>query len=172
MTSTQVFRPKILFKNIILKSSKKKVLDDVSGYALQGELLALMGPSGDYFKLKYLGCGKTSLLNVISFRSELLGIERSCISGNVYLDGVILSKNDKRRIGYVMQHDIFYENLTLKETMNFYGQILLPKTMSNEHKNARIFELLDLFNLRKSLDTLIGGELLRGLSGGINKLFI
>ena len=62
------------------------------------------------FVLAYAGSGKTTLLNVLSGRMPLA-------SGRVEMNGVPLSKRLKRRISYVQQTDIFFPNLTLRETL-------------------------------------------------------
>ena len=43
----------------IQENEDKKILNDINGFALPQEVLAIMGPSG---------CGKTSLLNIIAHR--------------------------------------------------------------------------------------------------------
>lgn len=67
-----------------------RILYDLSGRVLPGEVLALMGPSGS---------GKTSLLSVVGGRSGML----AKMEGEIQFNGRPLSKRTKRRIGFVLQ---------------------------------------------------------------------
>ncbi|KAF1742550.1 hypothetical protein MXB_4068, partial [Myxobolus squamalis] len=134
----------LIFKNLTLVGHDKKFLDDVTGYAKKGELLAIIGPSGFSFVYKHKGSGKTSLLNILSFRKELLGLEKSHIFGTVWLGRKPINKNDKKRIGYVMQEDIFFEMLTLKETMmtEIILQHISPIAKKKSNKSGYCMQLL------------------------------
>ena len=58
------------------------------------------------------GSGKTTLLNFLAGRQ--VGDSKF---GDVLLNGRRVNKKLKRKICYVLQEDIFFDNLTLKETL-------------------------------------------------------
>ncbi|XP_052231047.1 uncharacterized protein LOC127844677 [Dreissena polymorpha] len=129
------------------------ILKDVSFAACSGDLLAVMGESGS---------GKTTLMNVIAGRQTLT-------SGKITLDGAPFGKQLRRRLGYVLQNDIFFSNLTLWETLYFTAMIRLPERLSREEKLKRINEIVDILDIRKCLHTVMGDMFTMGLSGGEKK---
>ncbi|KAG1689826.1 hypothetical protein DVH05_001860 [Phytophthora capsici] len=132
------------------KTEEKVILNNVSGSAKPGELLVIMGPSG---------AGKSSLLDCISGRNS--GVE-----GDILLNG---QQATKRMASYVMQDDLFYETLTVKEHLTFQAKLRMGKTYTKEQYLKRVDEVMEELGLMKCRDTLIGGESLRGISGGERK---
>lgn len=95
----------------VAKESKhqreKTILADVSGAARSGELVVLMGPSG---------AGKTSLLDCLAGRNRR-------VTGRVTVNGTPLNDNVKALMTYVVQDDLFYETLTVREHLIFQGKL-------------------------------------------------
>lgn len=63
-----------LFKSVY---KKKKILQNVSGCAKSGELIALMGPTG---------CGKSSFMNILAARVSGMKPPNTELTGSVFLN--------------------------------------------------------------------------------------
>ncbi|KAF4142451.1 ABC transporter [Phytophthora infestans] len=135
------------------KTEEKVILNNVSGSAKPGELLVIMGPSG---------AGKSSLLDCISGR-------KSGVEGEILLNSQPWTKATKRMASYVMQDDLFYETLTVKEHLTFQAKLRIGKTYTKDEYMRRVDEVMEELGLMKCRDTFIGGESLRGISGGERK---
>ncbi|XP_033731123.1 ABC transporter G family member 21-like, partial [Pecten maximus] len=106
--------------------------------------------------------GKTTLLNVLAGRIP-------CHSGAITLNESPFNKALRRRLGYVLQNDIFLSNLTLWETLYFTAMIRLPDEIPKQEKIKEINKIVDSFDLQKCLNTAIGDIAHPGLSGGEKK---
>ncbi|PON75336.1 ABC transporter-like [Parasponia andersonii] len=132
---------------------EKTILNDISGEAYDGEILALLGASGS---------GKTTLIDALADR-----IEKESLKGTVTLNGEFVESRLKKAItGYVMQDDLLYPMLTVEETLTFAAEFRLPRTLPESRKKARVQALIDQLGLRSAANTIIGDEGHRGVSGG------
>eukprot|EP01133_Synstelium_polycarpum_P016722 gene16722-19876_t len=130
----------------------KQILNDINGTVKAGEMCAIMGPSG---------AGKTTLLDILAHRLRING------SGKLMLNGVETSFNVFRKLsGYVTQSDTLAPAMTVRETLQFYAQLKIPKNVSYEDKMKKVEDVIAEIGLKRCADTLVGNEKIRGISGG------
>lgn len=76
----------------------------------------------------------------------------------------------KRRTGFVMQDDVLFQHLTVKETLVYAAYLRLPRSeFTKAAKVQRAEDVLTELGLQKCKDTVIGGPFVRGISGGERK---
>eukprot|EP00171_Calliarthron_tuberculosum_P011897 IDg11897t1 len=133
-----------------------RILHGVSAFVRAGESLAILGPSGS---------GKTTLLNLLAGRSE-----HGPASGEILFEGAPRTARTKRSVGYVMQDDLFFSRLTVRETLEFTAKVRLSSALPDAEKAARVDSMLDELRLTRCQDTRIGDQQFdKGISGGERK---
>jgi ABC-type multidrug transport system ATPase subunit len=136
------------------KMQTKQIIRGVSGAVNPGQCLAIMGPSG---------AGKTTLLNLLAGRIQGQGV-----TGDIRFDGKVLTAIEIASIvGFVMQNDIFIEFMTIEETLMFAANLKLKGKY--EDKMARVNKLIGDLKLEDCRNTLVGGQFIKGISGGEKK---
>ncbi len=68
---------------------------------------------------------------------------------------------------YVMQNDLLMQTLTVRETLTFAANLKIDA--SNEEKTKIIEDLAKNMKLEKCMDVMVGGSLVKGISGGERK---
>ncbi|KAI7994451.1 ABC transporter G family member 14 [Camellia lanceoleosa] len=138
----------------ISSSVEKTILNGVTGMVFPGEILAMLGPSGS---------GKTTLLTALGGR--LTGK----LSGKITYNGQPFSGSIKRRTGFVAQYDVLYPHLTVTETLLFTALLRLPSTLTRDEKVQHVERVISELGLTRCQNSMIGGPLFRGISGGEKK---
>jgi ABC-type multidrug transport system ATPase subunit len=134
------------------KKELRTIIHPMSGHVDPGEMLAIMGTSG---------AGKSTLLDILAGR---------LISKN--LTGQILTNKKpvnystfRKQSGYVMQSDALFPLLTVKETLHYAAHLgIQGKTYAEREAAAN--DTLTLLRLEHVQNTIVGNNLIRGLSGG------
>lgn len=141
------------------KLPTKTILNPVNATFNAGVLNVIMGPSGS---------GKTSLLNSMALRLRNSVGTKYRPAGKLTFNGAVPSDSVIRSVcSYVCQDDdALLPSLTVRETLRFAAGLRLPSFMSKEEKNRRAEDVLLKMGLKDCADNLIGGELVKGISGG------
>ncbi|KAK4420657.1 ABC transporter G family member 9 [Sesamum alatum] len=124
-------------------------------WSLPGEMLAMLGPSGS---------GKTTLLTGLGGR-----LTSGRLSGNITYNGKPFSNAMKRNTGFVTQDDVLYPHLTVTETLVYTALLRLPRTLTKAEKAQHAEAVIEQLGLSRCRHSIIGGPLLRGVSGGERK---
>jgi len=134
------------------KATKQKViLHSMSGKAVPGEILGIMGSSG---------AGKSTLLDVLACR-----LESNALLGNVLSNGSVVDKRAFRKeTGYVMQNDALFPMLTVRETIRFAAYLRVAGA-TRAQKNEIADKTISLLRLDDCADTVVGDNDNRGISG-------
>lgn len=135
------------------KIEEKALLKGITGMVKPGEMLAMLGPSG---------CGKTTLLTA-------LGGRLGRINGRITYNGKPFSNQMTRNTGFVTQEDVLSPYLTVTETMVFTALLQLPNSFTEKEKIKCAEAVMTELGLSECKNSLIGGPLTRGVSGGERK---
>lgn len=125
-------------KDLTRKFGKFKAVDKISFAVRKGEIFGFLGANG---------AGKTTTIRM------LCGLLRPS-SGEATVAGMDIYKEYekiKMNIGYMSQRFSLYEDLTVRENIEFYGGIY---GLSREQIRQRTAELLDFLKLHDQADKL------------------
>ena len=135
------------------------ILSHCWGEVPVNEVCAIMGPSGS---------GKSSLLNVLAGRCSSAG--KSSIEGEVYVGSRQVDPvANRKNIAYVMQDDSLMATATPREALRFSATLRLSSQFSPEDIEELVTMVLEELGITHCADTMIGGPLLKGISGGERK---
>ncbi|ESL08515.1 ABC transporter [Trypanosoma rangeli SC58] len=134
----------------------KTLLYNMSGTAVGGRLLAIMGPSG---------AGKTTLMGAITGK---LYNAKAKMEGCCFLNNTIYSPRYKKLVSYVSQDDIVMGKETPGEAIRFACRVRLG--LDNEESEKIVKEVITRLHLTECQHTILGiPGVLKGVSGGERK---
>ncbi|AET39067.1 uncharacterized protein Ecym_3604 [Eremothecium cymbalariae DBVPG len=141
LKNEDVFLWKNVSYTIPYKGTKRKLLDEVSGYCIPGTLTALMGESG---------AGKTTLLNTLAQRN--VGI----ITGDMLVNGLPVDISFERRTGYVQQQDVHIKEMTVRESLQFSARLRRPESVPDAEKLDYVEKIIEVLGMTDYADAVVG----------------
>ena len=124
--------PAISIKNIKKALGKREILKGISFDVEVGDIFGYLGPNG---------AGKTTTIRII------LGLFQAD-SGKLEILGQGINRSETRRkIGFVLEADGLYGNMTAEENMEYYARIY--GLYNNKEKIRELLKMVDLDNRSK-----------------------
>lgn len=113
---------------------KKRALDALDLEVDEGEIFGLIGPNG---------AGKTTTLKLLMGLVFPSGGEARILGRHLH------DPEMKQQIGYLPEHPYFYDYLTGRELLNYFGQLF---GLSREERSQRSRELLEKVGITEAAD--------------------
>src|SRR3989337_4050436 len=134
-------------KGLTKKFGKIKALDHLSLQIEEGENFGLLGPNGS---------GKTTLIRILAGLLKASSGEARVFGKKVPNLAIL------KDIGYMTQLEALYQDLTVRENLNFFGT--LYGLNDRNKREQRVNEVLEVIDLTVRKDSLV-----ETLSGGMKK---
>ncbi|KAE8392144.1 ABC-2 type transporter-domain-containing protein [Aspergillus alliaceus] len=157
--------------NSLLTQGRKKpplrtIIDEFTGCVRPGEMLLVLGRPGS-------GC--STFLKVIgNQRSGYRSVEGDVRYGGA--DAQTMADKYRSEVLYNPEDDLHYPTLTVRDTLLFALKTRTPDKASRlpgesrkEYQETFLSAIAKLFWIEHALDTKVGDELIRGISGGEKK---
>lgn len=128
----------IQVRNITKKYGSFLAVDDISFEVKDNEIIGFLGPNG---------AGKSTTMNMITGYIEPT-------SGKILVNGKDISKEPnkvKKQIGYMPENVPLYQELTVKEFVNYMADLKGINRKEKREKVSKIIEEVGLANVQKKL---------------------
>ena len=117
------------------KGNITKAIDNISFKIEKGEIVGFLGRNG---------AGKTTTMNLIT------GLLKPT-EGDIYIDSEPLSKKSRRKIGYMQENIPLYDELTVKEFINYMSELKGVKRQERIYETEQLIKNLNLLDVKNKL---------------------
>ncbi|ORX95331.1 hypothetical protein K493DRAFT_372289, partial [Basidiobolus meristosporus CBS 931.73] len=151
----QVKKFDICFENLgLVLPNGLELMKGVSGVLRSGRSCAIMGPSG---------AGKSTFISLLTGKVKKT-------EGNIRINGKYEDLSKYRKlVGYVPQEDIMLRELTVKDILMHSAFMRLPDEWPAARKRAVVLQVIHFLGLGHIINSIVGNEEQRGISGGQRK---
>ncbi|KAJ6548881.1 P-loop containing nucleoside triphosphate hydrolase protein [Mycena capillaripes] len=147
------------------KPDEKKILNEISSFFPAGDVSAILGPSS---------AGKSTILQLLSHRKLNAGPGAHFeMTSDILFNGLPATEDVRNSVAFVEQEDYYHLSaLTVRETrvkICSHSAVAAENeqcVLFEKRKIARAEEVLLMLGLKDCADIYVGGELLKGISGG------
>lgn len=125
----------IKFKNVTKKYGDFTAVNDVSFKIEKGEIVGFLGQNG---------AGKTTTMKMITGLAEPT-------EGEIFIDGEKITRNSRKKIGYMPENTPLYQDLTVKEFINYMAELKCLKKQERKDQVEKLINDLSLADVQNKL---------------------
>ncbi|KAF1948168.1 putative ABC transporter [Byssothecium circinans] len=155
-------------RRVLSRAGQRKavpILHDLDGLVNAGEMLLVLGPPGS---------GGSTFLKAVA--GERIGMELD-LGSHLHYDGISHHEITTRFRGeaiYIVENDIHFPRMTVRQTLEFAASVRAPSTLPDNTSQRSYVEgittdIAATLGITHTLDTMVGDDLVRGISGGERK---
>jgi ATP-binding cassette subfamily G (WHITE) protein 2 (PDR) len=146
-------------------ASRIDILRNFEGLVLPGEMLVVLGPPG-------AGC--TTFLKTLAGETHGFNLSKDTRFNYRGIAYDQMHKNFRGEVIYTAEQDVHFPMLTVGETLLFAAQARAPRFIPGQVSRATYAEhmrdvIMATFGIRHTLNTKVGNDFVRGVSGGERK---
>lgn len=125
----------IELKNVTKKYGEFTAVNDVSFKIEKGEIVGFLGQNG---------AGKTTTMKMITGLAEPT-------EGEIFIDGEKITRNSRKKIGYMPENTPLYQDLTVKEFINYMAELKCLKKQERKDQVEKLINDLSLADVQNKL---------------------
>ena len=125
----------IELKNVTKKYGDFTAVNDVSFKIEKGEIVGFLGQNG---------AGKTTTMKMITGLAEPT-------ESQIFIDGEKIKKNSRKKIGYMPENTPLYQDLTVKEFINYMAELKCLKKQERKDQVEKLINDLSLADVKNKL---------------------
>ena len=125
----------IELKNVTKKYGDFTAVNDVSFKIEKGEIVGFLGQNG---------AGKTTTMKMITRLAEPT-------EGEIFIDGEKITRNSRKKIGYMPENTPLYQDLTVKEFINYMAELKCLKKQERKDQVEKLINDLSLADVQNKL---------------------
>lgn len=154
-------------KDLISRKQKKKIniLQGIDGLVKPGEMLVVLGPPGS-------GC--STFLKTLTGETHGFSVGKDSEINYTGIGFKEMHKNHRGESIYTAEQDIHFPQMLVGDTLYFAARARAPRYLPSDVSRKQYAEhlrdmIMATFGIRHTINTRVGNEFVRGVSGGERK---
>ncbi|KAH7139880.1 ABC transporter ABCl1 [Dactylonectria estremocensis] len=142
-----------------------QILHQFDGLVREGEMLVVLGPPGS-------GC--STILKTIAGETNGIHVKEGSYLNYQGISAKEMHSHHRGEVIYTAEVDVHFPMMTVGDTLSFAARARLPRKLPSGVEKTHLADhfrdvIMAMFGISHTVDTVVGNEFIRGVSGGERK---